>query len=485
MAHRGVLSVSLIVSVTVMSGTSIVILGPQLTIAGVLLIFIAALCWAKPVFYIQALLAVALALPAGFTTTQIFSIQVGEYHLLYTDVLLGIVALRWILGQVSAKRLPPTSSVIARRLTALIAILFIYAVFALFRGLLEYGRFDLSMYDARPMFYYIVILIAFGYLKTQQDLERLTTSFVVGLSLYSLFVISYFLFPAEHPLAAAQEMNTWAFANRIGFSNGNYLIWGIPMAIWLLVDRREGIRVKIWLMLVLSAFFMVTILSMNRTIVVMLVLSIILSHMIDLRFNRGRTSVLPLRLLLIVALGAISIFIVTEQVLPLVLGESSVYTLEIFMRRFDLTSSAAYETHIVPRIVMLHTSLLLILHNPILGYGFGYTFGLPGWPVEVSFVDNSYLTAWIRMGLIGLLSLLGIIVILIQSIYRLMRCISSINSSRVQAFFLSFAGAIIPLLILSLNISWLVTSSAVIPLLITAGAVIRFSAQYKGKTSER
>jgi len=475
--YQGLLFAGLILLAGVMSGTVVVILGPQGTITALLFVFAGILCWAKPTLYIQGLLVVAIALPAGFTTTQIFSIEVGEYNVLYIDVLFGFVVLRWILNQIGTRARPLTGGVVARRLSTLIAVLLIYTVFALFRGLLEYGRFNQSIYAARPIFYYLIILIAFDYLQTQQDIERLSKNFLVGLGLYSLFVISYFLVPTGHPLSAAQELNNWAYANRIGFSNGAYLLLGIPMALWLLVDRRVVMPARIWLFFTLSVFFTVSILSMSRTIAGLLVLPIILSYFVNSRFNLTRPSVLSLRLLLIAVLAAISIFIAINQIMPLLLGESSQYTLETFVQRFDLASADAYESHVVPRRVMLDTAWSLILQNPILGYGFGYQFELAGWQREVDFVDNSYFTAWLRLGIVGLLLLLGLILLLFQSARRMMHRALLKDSPYVRAFFVSFVGGGISLLILSLNTSWLVTSSGVIPLLIIAGAIIGFSTQ--------
>ncbi|GMU26285.1 MAG: hypothetical protein AMXMBFR16_11900 [Candidatus Uhrbacteria bacterium] len=467
--------------VAVLSGTAVVVFGPQLTIAGMLLIFAVALCWVKPALYMQGLLVVGLVLPAGFTTTQIFSIQISKYNVLYTDVLLGIVVLRWIMGQISGRRHSLTVGVVSRRLLALIAVLLIYSVFSLIRGLLEYGRFAQSMYDARPVFYYLVILIAFDYLQTQQDMERLSKSILIGLALYSSFVLSYFLAPVDHPLSAAQELNAWAYANRIGFSNGAYLILGIPMTLWLLMSRRMTMYAKIWIFFALIAFIAVLVLSMSRTTALTLVLSIILSHIVYSRayHNRTRMSILVVRLFLITSLVLIGILIAIDHVIPLVLGESGQYTLETFARRFDLSSATAYEAYVAPRIVMLRTAVSLILQNPILGYGMGYQFGLLGWSGQVTFVDNSFLTIWIRLGLVGFLSLIVLIGLLFQSTRRLLRLSHLPDSPYARILIVSWAGGAIPLLILSLNTSWLVTSSAVIPLLIIAGAIVGFSTQHE------
>lgn len=484
--YTDVLRISLILLVAALSGVAIVIWGSRFAIAAMLLVFTVVLCWAKPALYVLGMLVVALALPAGFTTTQIFSVEVGEYNVLYTDVLFGIIVLRWILGHASGGKRSPTVSVISRRLSSLIAILFIYSIFSLFRGLLEYGRFAQSMYDARPVFYYIVILIAFDYLQTKQNMERLSKSILVGLFLYSTFVLSYFLAPIGHPLSAAQEMNSWAYANRIGFSNGTYLILGIPMAVWLIMSRRVARYVRIWIFFALIAFIAVLVLSMSRTTAVTSVLSILLSYIVYSRFYRGHTrkSVLAIRLFLIALLVLIGVFISIDQVIPLVLGDSSQYALDTFARRFDLTSAPAYEAYVVPRIVMLHTAISLILQNPVLGYGLGYQFELLGWSGPVTFIDNSFLTIWIRLGLIGFLSLIGLIVLAFQSTQRLLRYVHLPDSPYAQILIVSLAGGSISLLIVSLNASWLVTTSAVVPLLIIAGAIMGFSTQHESESIE-
>jgi len=78
---------------------------------------------------------------------------------------------------------------------------------------------------------------------------------------------------------------------------------------------------------------------------------------------------------------------------------------------------------------------------------------------------------------VGLLLLLGLILLLFQSARRMMHRALLKDSPYVRAFFVSFVGGGISLLILSLNTSWLVTSSGVISLLIIAGAIIGFSTQ--------
>lgn len=459
----------------------IVISGPKLTIAGVLLILVVMLSWVKPSLYLHGLLVIALALPAGFTTTQIFSVRVGDYNILFTDVLLGIMVLRWMLGQLIIKSHPRGVSVISQRLAAIISVLLAYSLVALLRGLIEYGRFNLSIYDARPIFYYIVILIAFDYLQAQRSVAHLPRSILIGLFLYSVFILSYFFAPVGHPLSIVQEENSWAFANRIGFTNGTYFLLGVPLSIWLLIDRSISYWAKFWIISVLVSFLAVIVLSMSRTTAVGLVLAIIFSFIVYNRNygRRVRISTQIIRLFVVSTLILIAIPIVTELVLPLVLGETSQFTIEVFVRRFDFSSAAMYESHIAPRIVMLRTAAELILQNPVLGYGFGYQFSLWGWSAPVTFIDNSFITIWIRLGVIGLFILLTIILQLFRAIRRVLRYLRLHDAPFVRALVVSLAGAAPALLIVSLNASWLVTSSAVIPLLIIAGSVIGYSARVK------
>lgn len=474
----------LIVFGAILSGAAVVILGPGLSIAGMLLVFAGILCLVRPALYMQVLLVVLLAVPAGFTTTHIFSIQVGAYNILYTDVLVGIVVLRWSLDRVSSRGRSFTGGVVLRRLSALVAVLLMYSIFSLFRGLLEFDQFAQSMYDARPIFYYVIILIAFDYLQTLRSLERLTSSILIGLFLYSIFVLSYFLAPSGHPLAAAQELNTWASTNRIGFSNGNYFVLAIPIALMLLADRRVATYARIEVFLGLIVYFAVLVLSMSRTNVVTSVLSIALFHIVYSHFYHSRTRInnSVIRMIVVIAVLLAGILIAFDQVIPFTLGDTSQSTLDVFFRRFDLSSAAAYEAHVVPRIVMLRTAISLILQNPILGYGFGYQFALQGWSSLVTFVDNSFLTAWIRLGLVGFLSLIGLIVMLLQSTQSLLRHARPSHSLYAQILVASLAGGAIPLLSISLNASWLVSSSAVIPLIIIAGAIMGFSTQHESES---
>jgi len=366
---------------------------------------------------------------------------------------------------------------------ALIAVLVIYSTFALIRSLLEYGRFAQSLYDARTIFYYIVILIAFDYLQTRRSIEQLSRNMLIGLALYSLFVLSYFLAPVGHPLAAAQEVNNWAYANRIGFSTGYYLILGVPMALLLLIGRDTAKTAKIWIFSALIAFLAVSVFSMSRTNTAAILLSLSLSYALYHRryANQTRTNVVIMRLLVITFVLLVGVYLAVNWLIPLVLGESAQFTLETFLRRFDLNSVASYEGHVVPRIIMFREAVSLILHNPVLGYGFGYQFALAGWSVPVTLVDNSFLTIWIRLGLVGFLSFMGLILLLFKSIKRLLRNAHLLGNPYAQVLVISLAGGAIPLLIVSLNASWLITSSAVMPLLIIAGAIMGFSTQHESK----
>jgi len=474
--YTNVLFFSFVIVLGILAGIAVETLGPRTIIAGFIFSIISVLCWKKPALYMQGLLVIALALPSGFTTTQIFSFQIGDYNVLWTDVLLVLVALRWILSRVMGNWRTKTYGPLSKCLAAIVLVLLFYSSFSIVRGLLEYGNANVVFFDARPIFYYVVILIALDYLHTQKDIERLSRSIIFGLVLYCLFLTSYFLVPAGHPLSSAMELNSWAWANRVGFSNGDYLLLASPMVLLLLSNGNVATLAKIGFYFALLFFIVVLILSMSRTMTVLIPLSIILSYVVYYGINpsgaRFTNRILHLLLVSAVLLGGI--YLVTDQVLPLILGESSQETLEIFVRRFDISSTASQEAHLAPRIEMFRTAVSLVLRNPLVGYGFGYQFDLKGWQNSVTFIDSSWLTVWIRLGLIGLLSLASLFAMLFHVTRRLLTRIDLVASIYTKILVASLAGSAIPLFIRSVGTSWLVTQTSVLPFLIIAGSIIGY-----------
>ena len=461
------------------SGIVVANIYPTAIFGAIALTLAATICWVKPKLYIQCLFLIGLVLPAGFTTTQIFSVNIGNYNLLFTDIMVALVLVRWMFEKLT-KRVGIRFS---KQLTISVVVMTGWAIFSAVRGLLQYsGNANIVFYDVRPVFYYIVVLIAADLAGDKEDIKLLSKNLILGSVLYSGFLLSYFIIPNNHPLTPIMQLSGWASVNRVGFTNGDIFLMVIPMILLIIVGKDRTILEKTILWAVLILITVVLVLSMSRVTFLLMPISVLLSlALYSQRKQKGLRWIWFATHLFLLVIIFVVVITLTVFVFPWFLGSSAQNTLEIFLGRFDLSSESSQEVHILPRLVMIRTAAELILHNPILGYGFGFQFRIDGWEVPVTFIDNSWFTAWIRLGIIGITCLGNLVILFARSVNRLLAYPKQSRDEYSSTFLISLAGSGIPLLIHSLNNSWLISSTAILPMLIIVGAVISYSEKCRRK----
>jgi O-antigen ligase len=315
------------------------------------------------------------------------------------------------------------------------------------------------------------------YLGDERTLVSTIKGFIVGIVLYSVLTLSYFLVGSAHPLASLFETQRYSFVTRITYHNENYFLIAFPLLLLLILQLKGGLTKKIWLMAGLVLLSSQLFISLNRTTLVLVVASIGISLVFYEMFWR-RSGLLKSSFSTILLVGGLILvigYLLITQILPALYGVNSLEFLSHWMGRFDITSRYVYQASVANRIDMFRAGLQAILDSPVFGHGYGFLFRIKGWIGLVSFIDSTWITVWIRSGLVGVALLFGIVVIYSRSILRVLRS-GDVQNVYVRVFYCALAGGGIGLLIQSLvKDSMLINSTAVLPLLIIVGASMQYS----------
>lgn len=235
----------------------------QLSLLLFLVLFsvVSVVCLAKPALFIHGLLVLSLVLPTSQVTTQVLSVTLLGYHVLFTDILVGMLLACWLLLDVLTYHRRAKGVVVGRRARQVVALLLLWAICGVLWGLAQDRDLSVILYDARPIFYYPVLFVSMHFLGNERDVEQVSKEFILGLAAYSVFILSYYLLQDAHPLFTVLSDQIATYGDRIVFVNENYLIIGVPMVVLLLMRRRLLVRGGFILFAALALFVSIQIIS--------------------------------------------------------------------------------------------------------------------------------------------------------------------------------------------------------------------------------
>ncbi len=429
-----------------------------------LIILITALVNIRLLFRI--IIIVSVGLPTSYLTTHVFSLSIAGFHVLYTDFLVGIAIISWLIHSINKSKREKKSKTI-NSIQKLIFLLLIWNILEVIRGLLIYSNISLIFYDSRPIFYYAIILIVIDTTVSRQDIIKATRAFIVGLIIYSFITIFFIFFHSSNQLALVMQSMMTHFLGRIAFQNDFYFVFAFPLLIFIFRFTRKR-HTKIIVLLVAVLFIAKVIISMSRTLSVLVVLSSMFSvfasnEKVNIFSNFFKNSKKMIFLTIIATILLVSVKIVLTYVFK--------YNFDAFLStylgRFTNYNTNAFEAaQIMPRKIMFLTGFREALSSAVFGHGYGYLFEIKGWDVPISFIDSSWITIMIRMGIIGLLIILTIIIKYSRFLSISLRNLNFRIDPQLYIYIrsLQIGGGFF--LIISLVNSLMVNSTVILPLLI-------------------
>jgi hypothetical protein len=419
---------------------------------------------------LRGILIFSLAIPTSFDSTSFFSINIGGFNFLYTDLLVGIAIIVWIL----TPNTNPIRSKFIKNIKIVIYILIYLTIVGVLKSLLLFENVSQILYDSRPIFYYIMIIISMDVFSSEKDMIKISKSILLGLTIYCVFTLSYFIYNIEHPLHELFSIKAIGFNNRIAFHNDIYFLFGFPILIYL--TKRSSLSKKSLYLFLLILFMAQLIVTMSRTLFVLSILSVIFS------FYKVNKKSFDSNFSLRVFFKVIRQFVFTITFIvfsfylffPNLIGDSFLIFYEYSISRYTGLFEDQYSAHVLPRINLIEAGIEQIINAPIFGHGFGHFFTVKGWIQKLSFIDNSFVTLWIRIGLVGIFifSLIFFYYFKVIAVYKKLKIIN--NNKHIQALISSAPIALSLILINCINVSFLVNSTAVLPLCIILGSTIGF-----------
>ena len=179
---------------------------------------------------LRGILIFSLAIPTSFETTSFFSINIAGFNFLYTDLLVGIAIIVWIL----TPNKTPLGRKFIKKIKIVIFILIYLTIIGVLKSLLLFDNVSQIFYDSRPIFYYIMIIVSMDVFSSERDMIKISKSLLIGLTIYCVFTLSYFILNFEHPFYELFSTITIGFDNRIAFHNDIYFLFGFPILIYLI-----------------------------------------------------------------------------------------------------------------------------------------------------------------------------------------------------------------------------------------------------------
>lgn len=436
------------------------------------------LSFIRPHLLSRFIFILSLALPTSHGTTHSFSLLIANFHFLYTDILLLILVLPWLLRKI-IKPIKTGYSIIYK-FKRLLLIFLGWGLICVLIGLLK--SFDLNQifYDLRPIFYYIIIFVAMDSYKSEQRLVYLSTDLVLGLILYCTITLSIVFLKTSHPLYSIFEEVFVGFQGRIVFANDLYFLFALPLLVFIFKEFHIKFFYKVLIILILMLFIIKVFVSMSRMLIVLAFISLVIPIIWDktkvIKSKIYKNNVIS-KIVLVISLTLISLLTLNFGIAILFGENSSEFVSSIYGRFTNYNDSQWQATHITPRATMFFTGISEVFKSPLFGHGYGYMFDINSqeWSgMKISFIDSSLITLWIREGLIGILILMA----LILRYYQLFSCAirnAEINRNLfIRALNNSIYGGGICFIFISIFNSILVNSTAILPFLILCGATLGF-----------
>lgn len=333
----------------------------------------------RPYILFRGLLILSLALPTSNSTTHMFSVSVGTYHLLYTDFFLVLLFVPFIIKRLSIGERREPSSVIYFK--SILFLFLAWTVCAIFIGLLQFFNVNQIIYDARPIFYYLIIFVAIDVFKSEYCLVNVSIDVILGLIIYCIITLSFVYLTTSHPFFDIFEESFYGFQGRIVFANDFYFLIALPLLIFIFRKRNLNYIFKGIISIVIVLFIIKVVITMSRTLIVLAFLSVLLSINVDKIGERKSYNNKLSPFFLIFTFIALVGFAVIYG-LPYLFGAESEDFFSMLYGRFSNYNDDQWqETHLFGRTAMYSAGISEALKSPIWGRGYGYMFSIdsPEW----------------------------------------------------------------------------------------------------------
>ena len=358
-----------------------------------------------PRIYIRLILFTSFIIPGAHSHTDIFGVEFLGFNLSYMDLLFFSLIFSIFIKIIVFKK----KKIRINDLSKKVLIFLIYNLIFLLIGIILYNDFSRSFYDSRPIFYYSILLFNLKDFGFDISLKSLTYTIFFGMFIYCLMVFSIFIFLDSHPLFIYFEEDNSITLGRLIFQQEYLFLLIFPLILNLIISEKVDNKIKFIFFIALIAYSAKIFLSMSRGMIFFLILTIIPYSLIKLRKHSIvlNKNILKKYFYLII-IGSVSFIFILTLILPnlLVDAENVInYFVGRFSGIFESDSSKFVSTHVTNRLIMWETGITEAFKSLVFGHGYGYSFTIdhPEWSgIKLSFIDSTYLTIIIRVGLIGL-----------------------------------------------------------------------------------
>lgn len=262
-----------------------------------------------------------------------------------------------------------------------------------------------SLYDLRPLLYYSFYFVVINTVKTRKQIIKLINPIFIGTVVYCFVIISMYLWD-NNPLC---QLIQWQYS-RASFSNSINILFIFPLILSGILIRRN-FKNNIISLLGLFLFSFTIIISQSRTlwlvsIGTIILLVILLRRNRSLKLNRLITS--------LIILSFLFIFIISLVVMFSKAINYDLYS-QILKRAYSLRHLTSI-SEVQSRLISFENVSNLIKESPVIGKGMGKRFIVIG-DIEGIYVDSSFLTLLIKMGLVGLFFFLWVYIKILKELY--------------------------------------------------------------------
>ena len=430
----------------------------------------------KPLLLLKLLLLLSTFIPTSHETSQYFSIKLLGYHFLFIDIVLGILIIGYftniLLNNYNRSTVAYYSSI-----KKSISLFLIWVALGMLRGLINNYNLSEVFYDTRPLLYFLIIIIAMKFVQKEKELLELVYTFLVGIGIYLIFTFVAAILGTSAVFFIILENLYLSFNGRIAFQNDLYLLIIIPLSLLTAINLKNNLRLNLifFLLLVLSVFQLA--MTMSRGLLFLTFVSVFIS--IYYFFKQDNRNIIFRNIALPLTLSILAVLITTGYLIPNTVDIHFSDFLFNYISRFTNYADANwYSAHVLPRFFMGEVAIEIISKSFLIGHGLGYMFEIPTWSTKAGFVDSSFLTIWIKLGIIGLILLSRILIQISKQIKFSFVRFKGNSNVVIRIFYSSLMGNIIVFSTLFFTNSFFTNSTATLPFLILFGATMGYNKHF-------
>ncbi len=362
---------------------------------------------------ISLLIIGVIIIPGGNTQLDhMFSVYTGEHYIHILELLYAIIILLWLMGLLIGK-----FKIVKSKLNLPLITWYVYIIFSIFIGSLNSNSFKYIASDFRTLMCYSIFFPIMSIVSSYKGIELLCKILIFGMLIYSLEIVSVFVFKNYFLSNFLQE------EYRIGFRTSTLSVIVIPL-LFALIYYSPKIFNKILYAVISIPLVCQLILSQGRALWVTTFLSLIILFFSIIYLNRRKLRWLAKRTVILLMLICLNM-LAMKHIASLFLTESWKNAMLNRIKSVSrITESGSFRIRLEDNKYLVN----IIEQNPFLGCGLGTLFFTHTDGLEGLYIDNSYLTLIGKTGIVGLFLFLWVISIPIRRIIYIAKNLDNIET---------------------------------------------------------